>query len=270
MEIRLARPLIKRIWRAVIEFEMLQSGDRVLVGVSGGKDSAFLLYAMQVLKKSAPFPLEIAALHIDLGFGADAVERLENFCRRLEVKFFSEKTQIAQMALNHRSQNPCAQCAFFRRGAINKLAVEKGYTKVAYAHHLDDAVVTFLMSQLYSGHLRTFLPKTQLERSGITVIRPLIYIREYEIKRALKDIPFTPVESLCPLEGKSKRAEVGELIHQLTQKNRYVFTNLAAALRQGHHVELWPRQLTKAEMRERHRKVMGGSLQGESEDEVQP
>ncbi len=267
MEFRLPRPLIKRLWRAVVEFELLEDGDRVLVGVSGGKDSAFLLQAMQLLAQTAPFSIEVAAVHVDLGFDASGSTQIADFCEQVGAKLFVEHTQIAQLAMNHRTQNPCAQCAFFRRGVLNRLANREGYNKVAYGHHLDDVVTTFLMGQLYSGHLRTFLPKTQLDRCGLTVIRPLVYIREHEIVTALKQLDFVPVVSPCPLDGNSKRAETARLINQLTRENKYVFTNIAAALRQGSHVELWPSRLTKQEMRSQHQKVMGAVHNAELADQ---
>ncbi|NLV92900.1 MAG: tRNA 2-thiocytidine biosynthesis protein TtcA [Firmicutes bacterium] len=257
MSFRIPRPIIKRIWRAVIEFDLLSEGDRVLIGVSGGKDSAFLLRAMKVIADTAPFHIDLGAIHIDLGFERNNLADIARLCQEAGVELLIEHTQIAEIALNHHRQNPCAQCAYFRRGVLNRTAVREGYNKVAYGHHLDDVVITFLMSQLYSGHLRTFLPKTVLDRSGITVIRPLVYLREHEIIKMLKQLDFTPIDSPCPLDGNSKRAETAKLIHELTRNNPYIFSNIAAAMREGAHVELWPRQLSKEEMHTRHRQLMG-------------
>lgn len=257
LELSLPRKYVKKLWRAIVEFELLQPGDRVLVSFSGGKDSAFLLYALAVVKKYSPFPLELGAVHIDLGFETPSdVDPMAEFCRELQVPFYLEKTRIAEKAFNHRQQNPCPRCAFFRRGAVNQRAVAEGYNKVALAHHHDDAVVTFLMSQLYSGQLKTFLPKTKLERTGLTVIRPLVYLREAEIKRAVGLFPYTPMYSRCPLAGKTQRETVKRLIRELTRENRFVYGNLAAAMREGPHVELWPSLPSREEMHERHLRVM--------------
>ncbi len=257
VQVALPKDYARRLWRAVIEFELLAEGDRVLVGFSGGKDSSFLLYALRALQEQAPFGFELGAVHVELGFREPSdVPQLERYCQQLEIPFYLEKTQIAQVAFKQRQENPCSSCAYFRRAVVNETAVVHGYNKVALAHHHDDAVETFLMSQLYSGKLQTFLPKSHLEKTGLDVIRPLVYLREEKIKAFMATLAFRPMPSRCPLQGKTHRWKVKELIHTLTQENPFVYANLAAAMRGDGLAELWPPVPSKKTMREKHLRVM--------------
>ncbi|GAW90957.1 tRNA 2-thiocytidine biosynthesis TtcA family protein [Calderihabitans maritimus] len=251
----LPKNYVRKLWRTAVEFKLLQPGDRVLVGFSGGKDSSFLLYALKILQHNFPFSFELGAIHVDMGFEKDSdPSPLEEFCRELGVPFHLQPSRIAQIVFRENNgQNPCSICAHLRRGIINDYAVKKDYNKVALAHHYDDAVETFLMSQLYSGQLRTFSPKTYLDRTGLTVIRPLCYFRESEIKGAFRFINYRPVASPCPLNGRTKRQEVKELIRSLLKKNKLVFDNLASAMREGNHIELWPSKLSREEMKKNYR-----------------
>jgi len=246
---------------------MLAPGDRVLVGLSGGKDSSFLTYALSCAREASPFPFDLAAVTLDLGFTAEPVkmEPMQEFCRDLNIPFYHDRIEAGEFILNDRDKSPCAKCAHLRRGAISSLAREHGYNKVAYAHHLDDAVETFLMSILYSGQVTTFQPVTTLDRSHISVIRPLCYFREKDLVYARKFLPFTPIKSPCPLDKYTTRQKVKDLIRDLCIDNRYVFDNLTAAMRQGAPLELWPKKLTRKELKPRYQILMtkenkGGEL----------
>ena len=257
MQVALRRKYIKRLWRAVIEFELLTEGDRVLIGFSGGKDSSFLLYALRVLQENAPFSFEMGAVHVDLGFEVPSdASLLEEYCQSLKVPFYLKKTRIAKIAFSKEEKNPCSSCSYFRRAVVNRTATAEGYNKVALAHHHDDAVETFLMSQLYSGKLQTFLPIADLDKSGLNVIRPLVYLREAEIERFMKGLSYIPMASRCPLQGKTSRWRVKSLIHDLTQENPFVYTNLAAAMRGDGVAELWPPLPSREKMREKHLHIM--------------
>jgi len=232
----------RKLLRAIREFDLIRPGDRVLVGFSGGKDSAFLLYALAVFQKSNLIPFTLGALTIDLGFETALNPKpLEAYCERLGVSFRLVKTEIARYAFGESNpEGPCATCSFLRRGTMNRIAGEDGYNIIALAHHHDDAVETFLMSVIYSGQIKTFLPRTELDRSGLTVIRPLAYFRESELREAIEVTNFQPVASPCPADGLTKRAETKELIRKLCRHDNRVFNNLAAVIREGRPMELWP------------------------------
>lgn len=239
MKYRLPATYNRRILRSILEFELIKDKDRILVGFSGGKDSAFLLYALSILRRHGIIRCDLAALTVDLGFEkAFPAETLAAYCDKLDVPFHLVKTSIGQVALE--TDGRCNICSHLRRGAMNRFAVEHNYNKVALAHHHDDAVETFLMSILYSGQIRTFLPRTLLDETGLEVIRPLVYLREGEIRKTAELTEFTPVASPCPLNCHTQRQRVKELIRDLNKEHRWVYTNLAAAMRQGHSLELWP------------------------------
>lgn len=253
MEPILPQAYFGRLCRAIIEFDMIQANDRILIGLSGGKDSTFLVYALAFLKKHAPTPFEIAAFTIDPQFtDTFSTGKLADFCASLSVPFYTEQVDIAGIIRENNGKDPCFTCSFFRRGAVNRFAKANGFNKVAYAHHHDDAVETFLMSILHSGQIKTFLPTTYLDRSQLTVIRPLIYFRERELKASVKIHGFTPLTSPCPLDGYTKRQEVKELIQSFERENRAIYTHLTSAMRQSPASELWPAEMSREAMKEKH------------------
>jgi len=228
----------RKVLKALREFDMLDPGDRILVGFSGGKDSALLLYALVVLARYGVVEGELAAITIDPGMEPLDPGPLVEFCRLLGVEHHLVKTEIGRAVAGF--DDPCARCSYLRRGIICRFAREHGFNKVALGHHHDDAVETFLMSILYSGQICTFLPKTHLDRTGVTVIRPLVYLREREVKKAASFVPFTPAKPVCSFAGASYRQKVKELLRELTRERRWVYTNLAAAMREGNPIQLWP------------------------------
>lgn len=242
-----------RLWRAISEFGLIATGDKILVGLSGGKDSVFLTYALALIRMSSPRPFELAAVNLNPKFSPDFDPApLAAFCASLDIPFHTLTADIAGAIAKGGGKDPCFVCSFFRRAVINKFAVENGFNKIAYAHHHDDAVETFVMGLLWTGQLKTFLPKTHLDRTGLTVIRPLVYFREKEIRAARRLHGFTPLPSPCPLDGKTKRQETKELIRGWEKTNKYVFRHLAAAMREGAATELWPPTPSRAELKEMH------------------
>ena len=262
----LSRSYSRRLYRALIEFQMISEGDRILVGFSGGKDSAFLLYALSAIQRYSPVKFQLAAATIDLGFSGGLInEEMEALVHELGVPYFIRKTNIAKFAFNsEQEKSPCAVCSHLRRGSLNSLAVENGFNKVALAHHRDDAVETFLMSILYSGQIHVFRPVTYLDRTGITVIRPLIYFRESEIRGAVKRIGYKPPANPCPAQDETQRLAVKNLIRSLSRENPMVYTNLFKALHSSALGELWPPTASKQEMKELHKMFFQGKHQSAS------
>ncbi|MGE5598814.1 MAG: tRNA 2-thiocytidine biosynthesis TtcA family protein [Bacteroidota bacterium] len=255
-DLSLPRVLNRRIWRAVVEFGLLAPGDRVLVGFSGGKDSAFLLFALRSLQlHNRHVPFTLAAATLDPGFRADFPrDALADYAARLGVEWHLIESELGTLLAGRK--DPCARCSFLRRGALCRVARELGYNRLALAHHHDDAVETFVMSIIYSGRIQTFLPRTELE-GGLTVIRPLVYLRETEIRRALALTGFEPVPGGCPYEGETRRRRVKDLLRGLCRENRFVYTNLAAAMRAGRGIQLWPAEPGREELRRLHREYFG-------------
>ena len=249
MRLSLPKTYTKKLWRAIVEFDLIQANDKIMLGFSGGKDSSFLAHAFSILQKSAPIPFQVQAVHIDLGFDpASQFDKFFEFFQRIEISLQIEHTRIQKLVFASGKKSACARCAYFRRGAVNAYALANGYNKVAYAHHYDDAVETFLLSIFYSGQIKTFLPSTYLSESELTVIRPMVYLREKEVSEAKKFVGFQPIKSPCPLDGCTKRHEIKELIRDLVRDNKMVFYNISAAMCQGQIHDLWPARLSGQEL----------------------
>ncbi len=235
-----------KIWRAVIEFDMLQAGDRVLIGFSGGKDSMLLTAALAELQRHAPFRFEVGAFTVDTGFVPGfAEEKYRSFCQRFAVPWYSERINVPELV---KDNSPCYSCAYFRRAVLNRNARERGFNKVALAHHGDDAVETFVINLFTSGQQKTFCPVTELSRSGITVIRPLVYYREAEIEKEVRELGFEPIKNACPYDGNTIRQRVKEDLAEWDAKYPELYAHLAVAMRRQQGMELWPQKLTKEEL----------------------
>ena len=225
--------------RAVQKYSMIDEGDLVAVGVSGGKDSLALLCVLAALREFYPVSFELCALTVDPGFDkADTIaaspfdfSQIEELCRRLRVPFFVRKTLIAPLVFDHRREkNPCSLCANMRRGALIDLAKEKGASKLALGHHMEDAAETVVMNLFDGGRFGCFSPLTQIEDREISVIRPMILCRESEIARFAKKAALPVEKSPCPMDAGSNRAEVKALICSLDRKNPGVVDRLVGAL----------------------------------------
>ena len=259
MSINLPQSYFSKLLRAVVEFQMIEDGDKILIGVSGGKDSIFLTYALAILRERLKKDFSLSALTINPMFPDVPFDtaRVRDFCAGLGVPYEVIDVDIAGAIAAQQDKSPCFTCAYFRRGAVNRYALEHGMNKIAYAHHNDDAVETFLMSLFYSGQLTTFRPVTYLDRTSLTVIRPLIYFREQETRDAVKYHGFTPVKSPCPHDGHTSRQTIKELIARLGAEIPDLYDHLAAGMRENSLGELWPASKTRAEMRETYLRYMG-------------
>lgn len=204
--------------RAVDDYDMIQAGDRIAVGVSGGKDSLVLLLAMKHLQSFYPKPFQLEAITIELGFEGMDFAPVAALCREEDIPYTCLKTDIKEIVFDVRKEdNPCSLCAKMRRGALNDAIRQRGISKLALGHHFDDAVETFMMSLLFEGRVSCFRPVTCLDRSGVTQIRPLIYAGEQKIANLAQSLNLPVVENPCPQDKGSKRYEIKQLLKVLGQ-----------------------------------------------------
>lgn len=228
------RKILSRLRRAVDDYHMIDDGDKIAVGVSGGKDSLTLLCALAGLRRFYPKKFGILAVTLDMGFEGMDFSEVKTLCDELNVEYIIEKTDIAEIVFDVRQEsNPCSLCAKMRRGGVNDIAVKYGCNKVALGHHNEDVIETFFLSLFYEGRLGCFSPVTYLSRRDIYVIRPMIYIPESDIKgyakRACLPIVFNP----CPMDGKSKRSDMRDFIEENRKKDKFFKTKMLHAIQGG-------------------------------------
>lgn len=220
--------------QAIDDYGMIQDGDKIAIGISGGKDSLTLLYALHGLQRFYPKKFTMEAITVDLGHPGFDVSKLRELCERIEVPYTVVKTEIAQIVFEERKEkNPCSLCAKMRKGALNDAARQLGCNKVAYAHHKDDIIETMLMSLLYEGHFYSFPPITYLDRMDLTVIRPMMYVKEVDVKGFSKKYNLPIEKSPCPADGYTKRQYVKDLLRTLNQENPGVKERMFSAIING-------------------------------------
>ena len=228
------------IRRADQDFGMIEDGDRVAVGVSGGKDSLLLLYALSLYRRFSPHPFTLQAVTLTMGLEPFNLSGVQALCDRLEVPYVVRETQIGRIVFEERREkNPCALCAKMRRGALNDLCRELGVTKLALGHHRDDALETLLMSMLYEGRIHTFQPVTYLTRSGMTQIRPMIYVSEKDVIHYVKALSLPVVPSPCPANGYTRREDMKALLDHICRSVPNAREQLLTALRNDEQYALW-------------------------------
>ena len=209
--------LMGLVRRCVDDYDMIRAGDKIAVGVSGGKDSVVLLVLLAGLKKYFNKPFSLEAITIDMGLGMD-YEPVAALCRELEVPYHIVKTEIGPIIFDHRKEkNPCSLCAKMRRGALNQAILDMGFNKLALGHHYDDAVETFVMSLIYEGRISCFQPVTDLDRTGIVQIRPLLYIHEKTVDNFAVRKALPIVENRCLVDKTTKREEIKQLVFDLSK-----------------------------------------------------
>ena len=203
--------------RCVDDYDMISAGDKIAVGVSGGKDSLVLLVLLAGLKQYFNKPFELEAITIDMGLGMD-YSPIEQLCTQIGVPYTIVKTEIAPIIFDHRKEkNPCSMCAKMRRGALNQAILDRGFNKLALGHHYDDAVETFVMNLLFEGRIGCFQPVTNLDRTGIVQIRPMLYIHEKTVDNFSRRKELPVIENRCPVDKSTKREEVKQLVYNLSQ-----------------------------------------------------
>ena len=208
--------IYKRFKKAVTNYDLIKDERAIMVGLSGGKDSLVLLYTLKQFQPISKYKYKLAAGHIGLGFKGEDYRSLEEYCKNLDVPFYYEKTQIGEIVFEARKENkPCSLCAKMRRGALNNLAKNNGYDKVALGHHQDDVIETMLLNMFFEGRIATFNPYTYLNRRDIAVIRPMVYVPESEIAYFARKENLPVVETCCPASGLTKRQRMKEVVDQL-------------------------------------------------------
>ena len=226
--------LYSYVRKAIDDYHMIDENDKIAVGISGGKDSLTLLYALSGLRRFYPKKFDIHAVTVDLGFDNLNLDEIKDLCKKLDVEYTIEKTDIAHIIFEDRKEsNPCSLCAKMRKGALNEAIKKAGCNKVAYAHHKDDVVVTMLMSLIYEGRFHTFSPVTYLDRMDLTVIRPLMYMNEVDVIGFVNKYDVPVVKSPCPADGYTKRQYVTDLLAQLNRENPGVKERMFAAIQNG-------------------------------------
>lgn len=220
--------------QAVDDYHMIQKGDKIAIGISGGKDSLTLLYALANLRKFYPEPFELAAITVDLGYPGFDLSGIRQLCNELNVEYHIVSTKIGEMVSSDTLDgSACAFCARLRKGALNDAAKELGCNKVAYGHHMDDVIETMMLALIYEGRFCSFWPVTFLEKTGLTVIRPMIYVPETDVKGFENKMHLPISKNPCPIDGSTKREYVKNLIKQLNMENPGVKKRLFRAVQDG-------------------------------------
>lgn len=226
--------------KTIEEYELIRPGDRIAVGLSGGKDSTALLWALKKFQSFSPIPYELEAITISKGFTGMDLSPMTQFCDELKVPYHIEETDIAKIVFEIRQEkNPCSLCAKLRRGALTSVMNRKGLNVLALGHHADDAVETLMMNMLYTGKISTFEIKSHLTRSDVTVIRPLIGSSEKEVIGLVRQLALPVIPSPCPANENTKREEIRELLKGIYRSIPHSRANLLTAMKNEAQLNLW-------------------------------
>lgn len=234
--------LMSQTRRAIDDYGMIHTGDKIAIGISGGKDSLTLLYALHGLQRFYPEKFDLEAITVDLGNPDFDLSHIRHLCETMQIPYTVVKTEIAQIVFEERKEkNPCSLCAKMRKGALNDAVKKLGCNKIAYAHHKDDIVETMMMSLIYEGHFYSFPPITHLDRTNLTVIRPLMYVSEADVKGFCRKYQLPVVKSPCQADGYTKRQYVKDLLRKLNLENPGVKERMFSAIINGNISDWTPR-----------------------------
>ena len=226
--------ILSHMRKAIEEYNMIDEGDKISVCLSGGKDSITMLHAFKSLQRFYPKKFELVAISINPGFEFFDTKFLQEICDNLDIPLFIEESHAKEIVFDIRKEkNPCSLCANLRRGIINSIAIREGCNKIALGHNQDDVLETFLLNLLYTGNIGTFAPMSYMDRTKITLIRPLIYTPEKETKRFIKKNNLSVMPKVCPMDGTSKREDMKQLIYTLGKKIPMVRANLFGAIQRN-------------------------------------
>lgn len=220
--------------KAIEDYNMIDEGDKISVCLSGGKDSTTMLMGFKALQRFYPKKFDIIAVTVDPGFEFFNTQLLEDVCKKLDVPFFCEESHIKEIVFDIRDEkNPCSLCANLRRGIINSVAIREGCNKIALGHNEDDVLETFLLNLFYTGSISTFAPVSYMDRSKMTLIRPLIYAPEKDIRKFVKKNDIEIMPKACPMDGVSKREDMKEMIKNMQVDIPHIRANLYGAIRRS-------------------------------------
>lgn len=229
--------------RAIDDYHMISEGDKIAVGVSGGKDSIALLAVLNSYKKFAPYQFDLLAINIDLGFketDQNQVQAMKDFCKNENIPLIIHQTDIAKIIFEDREEkSPCSLCSKMRRGALNTVAIANGCNKIALGHHADDVLETMLMCLMNEGRFSTFSPVSFMDRTGITLIRPFIYIEERFITALCKKYDFPIIHNPCPKDKNSNRSETKDLVEFLNNRKQGTKQIMLGAIYNPSRNNLW-------------------------------
>lgn len=235
------RKILSHTRAAVDDYKMIEDGDKIAVGVSGGKDSLMLLKALCELRRFHSSKFSIVAITLDMRFNKENGDysEIKKMCDEYEIEYVVRPTDLYEIIFEVRKENnPCALCARMRRGMLHETAKELGCNKIALGHHLDDAAETFMMNLLLESRVGCFAPVTYLSRRDITMIRPLIYAREHEVEVAAERLNLPVVESKCPANEKTKREDIKKLLDDLSSQYGDVPQRIVGAMQRA-NIDRW-------------------------------
>lgn len=241
----LMQKLLSKTRQAINEYNLIEDGDKVCLGLSGGKDSLTLLHILNNLRKFLPQKFELIVVTLNPG-GVDN-SPLHKLCEELEVEFHEIQTSIKEIVFDIRKEkNPCSLCANLRRGALNSKAEELGCNKVALGHHKDDALETYFMSLSYEGRINCFSPRSYMDKNNITLIRPMVFIDESMIIKHAKEMNYPIIKNPCPADGKTNRQNIKELLRKLNKEIPGFKENLFKSLRNSEQLFIWNKEKVKS------------------------
>ncbi|MBE5900716.1 MAG: tRNA 2-thiocytidine(32) synthetase TtcA [Lachnospiraceae bacterium] len=223
--------LYSLIRKGIDDYNLIQNGDKIAIGVSGGKDSIALLEGLAGLKRFYPKKFELVAISVSLGFEGMDFSPIRELCDKLNVPYYVVDTDIAEIIFEARKEsNPCSLCAKMRKGALNEKAKELGCNKVAYGHHKDDVIETLFMSMIYEGRIHSFAPETYLDRMDLTVIRPMLYLTEADVIGFKNKYELPVLKNKCPADGNTKREYIKNLISDINKETPGVKNRIFTAM----------------------------------------
>ena len=230
--------LYSKVRQAVDAYQMIEDGDKIAIGISGGKDSLTLLYALAGMRKFYPKKYDVVAITVDTGVGNMDFSKVKELCESLNVPYEIIPTQIFPILMERQEKRMCPLCAKLRKGAFNEAALRLGCNKITYAHHKDDVVETFLMSQVLEGRVHTFSPVTHLDGTELDLIRPLVYVTEAEVRGFMRRYQLPVVKNLCPVDGATKREASKQMLAHMEEEFPKAKSRMFAAI-QRDHIDGW-------------------------------